>query len=230
MQDAVTHIGRSLLSPLPSPPSSRTDLVFDKIKEAIVDKTLAPGSRVTAAALAVQLNVSRTPVRDVLLRLKHIGLVVPSGDGLRVIEPSRTAIRDAYELRAGIERSAAFYAAQRVSTPDIAALLSAAEQALRAAVEGDGPGFRQWDHEFHATVARAAGNPMTEAAVADALLLTSVLRERDLSPSEGTVGCAQEHIEIAQAISDGKSDLAASAMDAHIQHVAAVVVASFPPV
>src|SRR5207249_1759968 len=60
-------------------PDSLTDAVYEAIRRGIIDRRLAPGSPVTEAALAEQLGVSKTPVREALLRLKDIGVIEPNG-------------------------------------------------------------------------------------------------------------------------------------------------------
>ena len=107
--DPHTEVTGFALPPLAGRPSSLTTRVFAEIRDKIVDATLPPGSRVSESVLADQLRVSKTPVREALLRLRHIGLVEPSSTGLRVIQPSAKAIRDAYEFRAGVEAIAALH-------------------------------------------------------------------------------------------------------------------------
>jgi DNA-binding GntR family transcriptional regulator len=78
--------------PIPSPvtkPERRLlrDDVFQQLRDAIVDGTLTPGEQVRDVDLAEWLGVSRTPVREALLRLTETGLVTaapggrPLGDG-----------------------------------------------------------------------------------------------------------------------------------------------------
>ena len=70
-------------------PDSLTDAVYEAIRRGIIDRRLAPGSPVTEAALAEQLGVSKTPVREALLRLKDIGVIEPNGKrGGRVVQLS----------------------------------------------------------------------------------------------------------------------------------------------
>jgi DNA-binding GntR family transcriptional regulator len=57
------------LKPLAAKPESLTQIVFDTIRDAIVSKLLSPGHRVSEVGLARQLQVSKTPVREALLRL-----------------------------------------------------------------------------------------------------------------------------------------------------------------
>src|SRR3981081_2195160 len=81
------------LRPLAPRAENLTDAVFEAIRDGIVDKVLTPGARISEAKVASQLNVSKTPVREALLRLRHLGLVEPTERGLTVVRPSGKAIR-----------------------------------------------------------------------------------------------------------------------------------------
>ena len=95
-------------------PDSLTDAVYEAIRRGIIDRRLAPGSPVTEAALAEQLGVSKTPVREALLRLKDIGVIEPNGRrGGRVVQLSEVSVRRAYEVRDALEPYAAGRAAER---------------------------------------------------------------------------------------------------------------------
>jgi len=216
------------LSPLPPRAGNLTEVVFEAIRDGIVDKVLTPGARISEAQVASQLDVSKTPVREALLRLRHIGLVEPSERGLRVVRPSVKAIRDAYESRAGIERTAAQYAANRATTEEHERILLLARTSLEYARAQDGERFRQYDHEFHEAIACGARNAVLERAVKDSLVLTSALRARDVPASGDSVTCAQEHIRIAQAIRVGDAETAGREVAGHIRHVMAIVLAALP--
>jgi DNA-binding GntR family transcriptional regulator len=218
-------VSTSQLRPLQSKPESLTDLVLEAVRDAIVEKTLAPGMRVSEAMLAARLQVSKTPVREALLRLRHMGLVEAASGGLHVVQPSKETIRNAYELRAGLERASAMHAATRRSDEDGAALAEFAGSSLSCAKTRDIQGFRDSDQKFHRLVARCSGNPTLASAIDDALLLTSALRLRDVPATGDSVACAGEHVRIAKAIVLGKTDVAATAMQEHIEHVMSTVLA-----
>ena len=81
-------------TPIEARPESLADMVYDAIRRLVMDKTLPPGSRVSENALAERLGVSKTPVREAMLRLRQIGVIQSDGvRGGRVARPSRTAIR-----------------------------------------------------------------------------------------------------------------------------------------
>lgn len=214
------------LRPVQTPSDTLTGMVFEAIKDAIVHKSLAPGSRVSEAALASQLQVSKTPVRETLLRLRHIGLVQATSTGLRVVMPSRQAVQDAYEFRAGLERMSAELAAERAHEVAWEEIAVAARSSLDCASSGDRDGFRRWDGTFHRLVAGSCGNGKLASAIEDSLVLTSALRVRDVPVSGDSVTCGHEHVKVAEAIADRDGRAAADAMQGHVEHVMSMVLAA----
>jgi GntR family transcriptional regulator, rspAB operon transcriptional repressor len=94
-----------------------TDWVYEELKSAIVDLRLAPGDPLREAALAEQLGVSKTPIREALTRLEQEGLVeTTSFKGAVVSGYSRQDLIEIYELRELLENAAARAAAE--SMPD----------------------------------------------------------------------------------------------------------------
>jgi DNA-binding GntR family transcriptional regulator len=77
-------------------------------------------------------------------------------------------------------------------------------------------------------VALCSGNDRLNTAIDDALVLTSALRARDVPMTQhDSVSCAKEHVRIAEAIANGKADLAGQVMEEHIGHVMSLVLAGF---
>jgi len=113
------------------------DLVYNGIRRAIVEGDFAPGARLREQHLAAHYGVSRTPIREVLLRLETEGLVVVERHrGAHVRTLSDGEIFEVYELRARLEAYAAELAAERAGPPELARLSHAAvrfHQAVRTA-------------------------------------------------------------------------------------------------
>lgn len=217
------------LAPLAGKRQSLTELVYDALRGSIVSKRLAPGTVVAEASIAARLHVSKTPVREALLRLQSIGLVEPDGArGLRVVLPSETAIREAYEVRMVLEEGLCRRAAERASAEERREIRAAAEQSLHCAQTGDiSEGFRSWDRAFHRAVNTAADNPRLARLSEDALALASVLRERDVPEVQDAIRCAHQHMQMATAIADGDPDGAAKASSVHVNDVKAMVLSAF---
>ena len=200
--------------------SNLVDLVFDEVRAAILDKSLAPGLRVTEAGLAKHLNVSKTPVREALLRLRQIGLIEDDGRrGGRVITPSRSAIEHAFEIREALEAFTARAAAERATDSERSAIDSAAAESLRGAEAGDRNAFSHWDSVFHERIAKTTSNPRLMHLLDDACALIATLRTRDLPHAGASVECARGHVAVAAAIQAGDAAAAAAEMRAHLLRV-----------
>lgn len=209
----------STLRPLATKPESLAQMVFDAIRDAIIQKALLPGSQVSEAELARQLGVSKTPVREAMLRLQAVGLIEPNPRGARVVLPSAALLRSAYEVRATLEAGVARLAAGRASEKQRTAISEAAQRSWVLAEAEDIAGFQEWDRRFHELAAEACGNEQLAELVENAATLARVLRERD-APSHGhAMRCAQYHLEIADAIQRGAADEAASAAAGHVDFV-----------
>jgi DNA-binding GntR family transcriptional regulator len=207
-------------------PERLADLVYEAIRQSIMDKSLAPGARLTESGIAQQLGVSKTPVREALLRLRRIGVIEPDGvRGGQVIRPSRSAIREAYEVREALEVFAVRSVAERVSGSDLERISDAAARSLEHAERGDQAGFREWDFTFHRAIAEAAANPRLKQLIEDVFTLIGTLRQRDFPDSSWSVDCARGHVRMADAIA--KRDIAGAeeAAREHIRRVERYVLA-----
>src|SRR5256886_15482523 len=106
------------LAPLTEKPESLTQIVYQTLRDAIISKRLPPGERVSEASLARQLRVSKTPVREALLRLQAIGLVEAAGGrGGRIVRPSADLLRPTSEARGPPESLAPRLAAGPATPP-----------------------------------------------------------------------------------------------------------------
>lgn len=202
---------------------SLSQQVYDAIRDAIVSKALPPGMRLSEAGLADKFGVSKTPVREALLRLMAIGLVEGESTGTRVVTPSRDRILHAYEVRGGHEFTAARLAAARATRREVAELARDAEQSVIRAEAGDAPGFREFDARFHRGVARAASNPLLAQLVENSFSLTWALRRRDVPVTGDSIDCAHQHVSIARAIREREAQRASTEMLAHIEKVMSMV-------
>ena len=93
-------------SPAPLRTALLRDSVHDRLRDAIVDGTLAPGEVVRDTELATWLGVSRTPVREALLRLGEAGLVRSApGRSTVVAEIDLAEVREAHAVVAAMHAS-----------------------------------------------------------------------------------------------------------------------------
>jgi DNA-binding GntR family transcriptional regulator len=204
------------LDPLPN----LIDQVYVRILDAIVDRTLLPGQRITQNELAEKLGVSRQPVSHALHLLHRQGLVAESGRRgfeVRALDPSR--IRQLYEVRGAIDALAARLAAARAKTdPAGRAKLEAALRAGRA-IDGATPLARliALDVDFHSAIYSLSGNPAIEEMIAPQWphmrrSMATVLAELDYRESAWA-----EHETIAAHVLAGNAQAAEAAALAHAQ-------------
>ncbi|MGZ4430867.1 MAG: GntR family transcriptional regulator, partial [Gaiellales bacterium] len=110
--------------------------VYARLRRGILDGWIEPGARLRQVTLAQQLGVSRTPLREALIRLAAEGLVdLEPNHGARVVDGVGDGARATWELRLVLEPGIARLAAQRRARPGI--------DQLRATVSdtGDGRSF-----------------------------------------------------------------------------------------
>jgi DNA-binding GntR family transcriptional regulator len=218
----------TILKPIASRPASLTEMVQDAIREAIISRSLQPGDRITEAALAKQLEVSKTPVREALLKLEYIGLIESDGGrGGRIITPTLESIRAAYEVRIGLEVQGVRLIAVRSDRSAVDEAREFADSCLAAAETGDRGEFRDFDRRFHLSLAKATENPLLERLIHDAFDLTWTLRDTEVPIMDDSLLCAQQHIKAMEAIEAGSPDDAETEMREHIQTVLDLVIAEF---
>ncbi|KQX38009.1 hypothetical protein ASD04_10270 [Devosia sp. Root436] len=220
----------------PKGASGRTlsDAVYEQVYERISSGEWSEGTRLpTEVEMADKFGVSRTVIREALLRLRIDGLVASKqGAGTRVIgapsqrvmefaEPGSVAdIQRCYEFRVGIEGEAARLAAQRNSKTRIADIEAALEAMDRCIIEG-GLGADE-DIAFHIAVAQASENDYfvrtiksVTRAIRVGIAIAATLSTR---PSRERLTIANnEHRAIFAAIRNGEAELARERMQAHIE-------------
>ncbi|MDB4223220.1 GntR family transcriptional regulator [Granulosicoccus sp.] len=99
------------------------DEVYDQIVNAIASLEIGPNDRLVQEKLAKQLDISRTPVREALMRLEQEGvLVVSQRGGFRLHRMDDHEVRELYQSRAAVEGQAARILAEKNDPKIISAL------------------------------------------------------------------------------------------------------------
>ena len=141
-------------------PTSLRDQVVQRIRADIVAGYATPGTMYSVPALAEQLGVSTTPVREALLELSHGGFISPVRNrGFRVEATTLEDLRHGFALRELLERYAMQQVAERrLADPEPLRLL--ADEVADAVRREDGRGYIESDRAFHNELIARAGNPM----------------------------------------------------------------------
>jgi DNA-binding GntR family transcriptional regulator len=186
----------SLTSPAPTPaaaassgrdedwaklarPRSLTDLVVKELRTRIIDGRLRLGQALSESALAADLGISKTPVREALLQLKVERLVdVLPQRGTYVFQMAADQVTMISELREILELAAVASAVKRRHA-DLVARMSAVFEGMRVAVAaGNNAAYRILDGEFHQAIIELCGNPYIMDAYAQVGFRTQALRSR----------------------------------------------------
>ena len=197
--------------------ASVVDLSYGAIRERILSGALARGERIHQEDIALELGVSRTPVREALARLAAEGLVqMHTNRGARVADPDRSGMRAAYEARLVIEPGAARLAAQRRPPEPL--------RAMRAALARQRRGPRrvharfEANRDFHLALVAAAGNPFIEqlAGVLWVARIGEAIYEAQAVPVDRARLDADEHAAILEAVEQGRARDAETLVRRHI--------------
>jgi DNA-binding GntR family transcriptional regulator len=204
------------------PPAA--ERVYAHVKQAVLERRYEGGTLLTEGDLAEAVGVSRTPVREGLLRLEAEGLIkLYPKKGALVLPVSAQEIADVVETRLLVEEHAI-----RKVVPASPQFLRRLEDLLAEHEEhartGDLAAAAVTDRCFHAEIVRAAGNAILSH-------LYDQLRDRQLrmgvqvmhaDPGRVAKNIA-EHAELLAALRSGDADAAAAMVHRHVSRVKALV-------
>lgn len=135
------------------------DSVHDRLRDAIVDGTLAPGEVVRDTELAAWLGLSRTPVREALLRLGETGLVRSApGRSTIVAEIDLAEVREAHAVVVSMHRLAVAEAVGRLTDADVERMREANLRFAAAIDARDTDAALAADDDFHGVAVEVSGN------------------------------------------------------------------------
>ncbi len=197
------------------------DQVYEILREQIFDRIFAPDEKLNIEALARDMNVSATPVREALSRLSAEGLVkIAPYIGAKVAPiPGPEHYRQIYDLRLVLEPWAAAEAAKRqdpVALAEMAVALQAMEATELAKRYRRFKTFSDADEAFHLAIFKGACN---EPAMQSFIHLNTHLHIARLyiDRNHYTDEARQFHLAIFEAIRSGQPRLAHQQMHAHLE-------------
>jgi len=193
------------------------DAVYERVKADIFEFRLIPGARFSENELAARARVSRTPVREALLRLAREGFLEvhpKSGWNVRALDFAR--FEHLYDVRVILELAAA----RKLSSGEIGDALAPLKkvwlvphkQRLTDWIE-----VARLDEAFHATLVAATGNPELARLHADVSERIRIVRRLDFTQAERIASTYEEHGAILKAILARKPQQATLLLQSHIE-------------
>ncbi|MGR3804188.1 GntR family transcriptional regulator [Marinibacterium profundimaris] len=207
-----------------TPHTSVRQTGYELFQDALLDGRLKPGQLVSQRDLVDLLNLSIGALRELLPRLQAEGLVVVMPQrGIQILSIDLPMIRDAFQMRAALEREAVLFAVRRMPDETLAAQRELHETILteiRTAPSDDSLQRGQdIDSGFHQALIQATGNELMMQAYninfirIRLIKLDRIRLNRDILPT-----AFAEHFAIIEGILSRDPVTAMQAMDAHIAH------------
>lgn len=211
---------------------SAAERVYQHVRAGILNRRFADNDLLAEGRLADETGVSRTPVREALLRLEAEGMVrlLPKRGAL-VLPVGVAESRDVLATRELVETYCVRRVIESGGAPALTGRLAAALATLeQAAAEGDVSGYVAADRDFHAAIVAAAGNSILNrlyGSLRDRQLrmgTANLLGEGGLADSARTQRTIDDHSAIADAIAAEDLDAAVTLTIEHLATAARVLV------
>jgi DNA-binding GntR family transcriptional regulator len=216
--------------PAPSRPAGRprantaAHLVYRTLRDDIVAMRRKPGEPIVEREIALARGVSRTPVREALLRLADEDLVeIFPQSGTFVARIPVNALPEAILMRTALEQTTARLAAERADARQVARLRELLERQRRIQSRGDRDRFHEADEAFHAAIAAAAGHPGIWRFIEQVKIQVDRYRRLTLPVPGRMRQVLTEHAAIVAAIEAHDQSAAAAAMAAHLENLRASI-------
>ena len=192
--------------------------LYERLRGNIVCLTYPPGTALYENAIVQFSGLSRTPVRDVLKRLRDEGLVeIRAGAGSFVAKIDVRRLREAVTIRRLLEAEAASSAARDARAPALAAELRRIVRAQREALAARSTGrLYTLDEEFHEAIFRFAGLPMSWRMVRIARAEMDRIHHFAAADPSRPRRAIAFHVAIAQQIGRADSAGASAVMSRHM--------------
>jgi DNA-binding GntR family transcriptional regulator len=197
--------------------------VYDQVSREIIEGTLDPGARIVEERVAEALGVSRTPVREALMRLERENLIARSGRGMVVRSFSASEVYDIYDLRAQVESYAARLATSRISGHEIQELRSIQERMVEVLSTGSSSDFgwskrlAQINQSFHLVVVQAARSAPLERIMTHVVQTPVIYKAYLWYDEDSKRRSAEDHDRMLEHLEAGEGEAAEECWRRHIE-------------
>jgi len=198
---------------------SYADQVYDYIKHLILSGEIGQGEKIVEEKIARRFGVSRTPIRQALLRLAEYGLIYTKPRSYaEVVQIDREEARQIAQVRAHMERLSFTLFIDCAEEEDFAAVQKLIEDAEKALEKKDKASYFEIDGQIHLEIARRSGNRHLYEIFEKFDAKVQLLRlTQDLSVDELRVYMKQ-HYELLAAMRSGDKERVLELLDHHIVH------------
>lgn len=199
------------------PTLKRAETLRETLEGEIATGRYPAGTRLDEVTLAKRFNVSRTPIREALIKLSVAGLVeIRPRRGAFVREIGIPRLIEMFEVMAELEGMCGRLAARRISAGELAELQAAHEACDRASKAGDPDAYFHANRAFHEAIYRASHNEFLAEQAKNLQNQLKAYRRLQLRVRNRVAGSLAEHQKIVDAIVQGDSEAAENQLRAHV--------------
>lgn len=193
------------------------EMVLAQLRSRIVSGEAAPGTIYSVPAVATEMGMSTTPVREALLELSRTGLVAPLRNrGFRVEAATPKDLENQFDVRIMLESGALVAIAQRGLT-DTEPLVALADDVAAAVKTGNVTDYIETDRRFHEALVSRAENPLLTRMI---MGLRADMRLYGISSPEGLErqrASVSEHYEMIELAATRQTEAIAALITRHIE-------------
>jgi DNA-binding GntR family transcriptional regulator len=201
----------------PLPAMQLGSRVYLALLEKIVSGHFEFGAPLRPDAVARQLSVSTTPVREALHRLENSNLVVKSpNQGWCVRSFTKQQIRELYEFRATLESLSIRLACERRTDEEVASMRTSHSIGETALANGDMNAYRIYNRDLHAAICRAAKNSYLSAVMGQLGLQSEMLSSKTIRIAGRPLRAVDEHKRLTDLVASRNAKAAERLMEHHV--------------
>jgi DNA-binding GntR family transcriptional regulator len=194
--------------------------IYAELRGELVTLRRRPGEAISEAEIALAYGVSRTPVREAILKLADEGLVeIFPQSGIFVSRIPLAALPEAIIIRKALEETTSRLAAERATASQILNLHSILERQREADAARDRDTFHQADETFHATIAEVGGYPGIWTLIQQVKVHVDRYRQLTLPQIGRMSQVIVEHKAVLDAIEAHDPAAAVHAMASHLERL-----------
>ena len=193
--------------------------VGTRLRQLIVEGAIAPGAKLNERALAEQLHVSRTPLREAIRMLAAEGLVdLLPNRGAVAAQLSAQSIADTFEVVAGLEGQSGELAAERISDGELSEIRALHYEMLAAHTRRDLPTYYRLNATIHNQINAAARNPVLAHTYRTVNARLQALRFRSNLDESKWSRAVQEHERMIELLAARDGARLRKLLIAHVEH------------
>lgn len=191
--------------------------VFEYLKNAIIDQTIEPGSRLVESRISEMLGISRTPLREALHKLEREEWIekIPSG-GFQVVTLTQEDIEQTFGIRSVLEAYAARLAAEKYQEADLVPLEKKMTEYQACLKKNERDSLQKINTEFHDLLYGLSKNPKLIKMINQLRAQISRFRQIILKQEGYALESNEDHIKMLTAIRDRDGAVVETLVRTHI--------------